>query len=98
MHGETSVGDEWSKAISSKLHGFTMSVSQDVQLLQGGDLTDNMRLAVLFRAEKKRLLVEAMQTMGERIKALAQAPHTGAGAKKKGGPPARATSKGFGAA
>lgn len=57
-----------------------------------------MRLALLFRVEKKRLLVEAMQTMGERIKALANTPHTGPkGRPKKGAPPARATSKGFGA-
>lgn len=75
-------------------------VPQDVQLLQGGGLSGNMRLALLFRVEKKRLLVEAMQTMGERIKALANAPHSaaGKGGVKRGTPPARSTSKGFGAA
>ena len=60
-------------------------------------LTDDLRLAIRFRVEKKRILSAAIQTMGRQLQELSKAsvPEQSLAPRKGQAPPA-ATDKGFG--
>jgi hypothetical protein len=63
----------------------------------GVPLTDDMRLAIRFRMEKKKVLSAAIQAMGRQLQALSKAsvPEQSTAPRKGQAPPA-ATEKGFG--
>ena len=60
-------------------------------------LTDEMRLSIRFRMEKKKILSAAIHTMGRQLQALTKAavPEQSLAPRKGQAPPA-ATDKGFG--
>ena len=92
------------------LSQFTTTLEQDEETLATGTapepsgasapavpLTDEMRLAIRFRVEKKRILSAAIQTMGRQLQALSKAavPDQSVAPRKGQALPA-ATEKGFG--
>eukprot|EP00877_Chromochloris_zofingiensis_P012860 jgi/Chrzof1/7828/Cz02g38020.t1 len=66
---------------------------------QSNCLTDDMRMAIKFRCQRKLVLKQALTALGDRVKAVAAMKglkSTAVDAPRKGEKPKAATDKGFG--
>ena len=52
------------------LANFPTSISEDIDILHKGDLSENLKLAIQFRMVKKELLIETIRNLQVKLEAL----------------------------
>lgn len=52
------------------LANFPTSISEDIDILHKGDLSENLKLAIQFRMVKKELLIETIRNLQVKLQAL----------------------------
>lgn len=52
------------------LANFPTSISDDIDILHKGDLSENLKLAIQFRMVKKELLIETIRNLQVKLEAL----------------------------